>query len=64
MPVDEAAVPTNHGLGFHDEQHLGEAAAIESAGEHCEDRPVDLVELRAGDLSLQDRDLRRSARAP
>lgn len=57
MSGDEAAVPTDHGLGFHDQEHIGESATVECAGEHREDRSVGLAELRAGDLSLQDRDL-------
>jgi hypothetical protein len=56
-------LPTDHGVGFHDQEDLGESAAVQCAGEHREhrehreDRAVGLVELRPGDLSLQDRDL-------
>jgi len=57
VSVYEAAVPAEHGLGSHDQEHFGESAAIEGAGEHRQDRPVGLAELGAIDLSLQDRDL-------
>ena len=57
MSGDKAAVPANHGVGFHDQEDLGQSAAVECAGEHCEERPVGLAELRPGDLSLQDGDV-------
>ena len=52
VPGDEAAVPSDHRRGLYDEEHLGEASAVEHPGEHGEDRPVGFGELCSFDLAL------------
>ena len=56
MSGDEAAVPPDHGVWSHDQEHVGESAAVERSGEDREDRPVGFGEARSVDLALQDQD--------
>ena len=46
-------MPADHSRGFHDEEHVGEASAVEHLWKHREDRPVGLGELRSVELALE-----------
>ena len=54
---DETAVPPEHRVGFHDQEHLAEPPTVERPRQDREDRPVRLGEPRPVDLALQDQDL-------
>lgn len=53
---DETPVPADDRRRLHDQEHFGEAAAVDHGGEHREDRPVRLGELCSVDLTLQHQD--------
>ena len=53
VPGDESPVPADHRCGFHDEEQLGQTAAIEHPRKQGEDRPIGLGELRSVDLALE-----------
>jgi len=57
VPGDESAVPAEHCVGSHDQQHLPEPAPVEHRGQHREDGSVGLGEPQPIDLTLQDQDL-------
>ncbi len=57
MTRNEAAVPSQHGLGTNDQESGSVAGAFHCGGEHREDRAVGVSELRPADLALQHQDL-------
>ena len=57
MSGDEAAVPSQHGGGLHDQKHMREAVAIEDLGQPSEDGSVRVIEGRLRYLALQHQNL-------
>lgn len=54
---DETSMPPDDCLGPHDREHVGEASAVQHAGNQREDRAIRVGELSSVDLALQHQDL-------